>query len=103
MCSLRSPISVCDFHVGNARNFPRVLHVVEERQHLTELVRRIGPERSFTLSSRAESVQAFVGKVPDFHSTDCSLSLNTCQYDCSGLSSDMVHTQKRMQRHATEI
>jgi hypothetical protein len=58
--------------------FLGVVHVIEKRQHLAELVRRIG-RNAFGAVLRVELLQALMGKVPYFHPTNCSLSLNTCQ------------------------
>jgi hypothetical protein len=66
--------------------FLGVLHVIEECQHFAELGHRIG-RNAFRAVFGVEPLEAFVGKVPYFHLTDCSLLLNTLQWDnvpCDG-------------------
>ena len=55
-----------------------VLHVVEERQHLSGLVHRIR-RNAFCGVLSVELLQALMNEVPYFHLANCSPLLNTCQ------------------------
>ena len=58
--------------------FLRVFHVVEERQHLSQLVHRIR-RNAFCGVLSVELLQALMNEVPYFHLANCSPLLNTCQ------------------------
>ena len=57
---------------GKSPQFLWVFHVVEEGEHLTQLVRRIGRD-PFGAVFRVEPLETLMNKVAYFHLGECSL------------------------------
>lgn len=71
-------MSLCDLPLEyvlstmGGRAFLRVLHIVEERQHLSKLIHGIG-RHALCAVFRVEPFQALMDNIPYFHQGKCSL------------------------------